>query len=99
MVLPLLGIVLSPLDQDSPTVVFPDTSVSALQALVTLIYEGSIITSQDITSEVLATMKNLGIDPDKFSKVCLAGCFVNELLFNEFLLSLFRSSSPSPSQG
>lgn len=68
VVLPWLRSVLSPLDQDSPTVVFPDTSVSALQAMVTLFYEGSIITSQLITSEVLATMKNLGIDPDKFSK-------------------------------
>ena len=66
--LPLLRSVVSPPDLDSPTVVFPDTSVTVLQAIVSLFYKGSVITSQQITEEVLATMENLGIDPDKFTK-------------------------------
>ena len=79
---PLLNSVVSPLELDCPTVVFPGTSVTVLQAIVTLIYEGSTITSKHIMSEVLATMENLGIDPDKFSKVGLAhGCvFFQEIL-------------------
>ena len=77
MVLPQLTGVVSPLQLDSPTVVFPETSVSVLQAIVSLLYEGIVITSQQITSEVLTTMKNLGLDLDKFSKVGLTECFVN----------------------
>ena len=72
VVLPLLRSVVSPLDLDCPTVVFPDTSITVLQAIVTLFYEGIVITSQHITSEVLATIKNLGIDPNQFYKVGLA---------------------------
>ena len=68
----VLRSVVSPLDLDCLTVVFPDTSVTVLQAIVTLFYEGIVITSQHITSEVLATIKNLGIDPDQFSKVGFA---------------------------
>ena len=73
--LPLLGSLVSPLLQDSPSLLFPDTSVAVLQAMVTLFYEGSIITSQQITAEVLSTLKNLGIDPDKFSEVRFDECF------------------------
>ena len=64
----VLRSVVSPLDLDCLTVVFPDTSVTVLQAIVSLFYEGIVITSQHITSEFLATIKNLGIDPDQFSK-------------------------------
>ena len=73
--LPLLGSLVSPRLQDSPSLLFPETSVAVLQAIVTLFYEGSIITSQQITAEVLSTLKNLGIDPDKFSEVRLDVCF------------------------
>ena len=69
MVLPLLTGVVSPPHLDCPTVLFPDTSVSVLQAIVCLLYEGSVIASQQITAEVLTTLENLGIDPDKVSKV------------------------------
>ena len=71
MVLPQLRSVLSPPSPDSPTLVFPDTSLTVLRAIVTLLYEGSIITSHHIMAEVLATLKNLGMDPDKFTKVCV----------------------------
>ena len=82
VVLPLLSSEILPLDLDSPTLVFPGTSVTALQAIVTLFYEGSIITSQQITTEVLTTLENLGIDPDKFTK--------NKVGFR---LIIFKSSS------
>ena len=74
VMLPLLGSLVSPRLQDSPSLLFPETSVAVLQAIVTLFYEGSIITSQQITAEVLSTLKNLGIDPDKFSEVRLDVC-------------------------
>ena len=80
--LPLLSSEILPLDLDSPTLVFPGISVTALQAIVTLFYEGSIITSQQITTEVLTTLENLGIDPDKFTK--------NKVGFR---LIIFKSSS------
>ena len=76
--LPLLRSVVSPLELDCPTVMFPDTSVTVLQAIVALFYEGSVITSQQISEEVLATLENLGIDPDNYSKVGLA--FLQEIL-------------------
>ena len=69
VVLPLLKNVVSPLDLDSPTLLFPGTSVSVLLAIVSLFYEGAVITSQQITSDVLRMIKNLGIDPDNFTKV------------------------------
>ena len=69
MLLPLLTGVVSPPHLDCPTVLFPDTSVSVLQAIVCLFYEGSVIASQQITAEVLTTLENLGMDPDKFTKV------------------------------
>ena len=80
MVLPQLRSVLSPPSPDSPTLVFPDTSLTVLRAIVTLLYEGSIITSHHIMAEVLATLKNLGMDPDKFTKV-------------SFILIIFKSIS------
>ena len=76
--LPLLSSVVSPLELDCPTVMFPDTSVTVLQAIVALFYEGSVITSQQIFEEVLATLENLGIDADNYSKVGFA--FLQEIL-------------------
>ena len=95
MVLPLLSDVVSPLHLDSPTILFPETSVSVLRAIVSLFYEGIVITSQQITAEVLRTLKNLGFDPDRFTKVQV-WLIISKLIP---LLSLFRSSSPSRSQG
>ena len=66
--LPKLRSVVSPLHQDCPSLVFPDTSITVLQAIVALFYEGTIISSQQIIVEVLGTMKNLGIDPDRCTK-------------------------------
>ena len=97
VVLPLLPDVVSPLHLDSPTLLFPETSVSVLRAIVSLFYEGTVITSQEITSEVLTTMINLGLDPEKFSKVDLTECFVFILFKIYFSSSLFRSPSQSPS--
>ena len=70
--LPHLKNVVSPLLQDCPSLVFPDTSLTVLQAILTLCYEGTMISSQQIIVEVLGAMKNLGIDPDKFTKVGFA---------------------------
>ena len=67
--LPHLKNVVSPLLQDCPSLVFPDTSLTVLQAILTLFYEGTMISSQQIIVEVLGAMKNLGIDSDKFTKV------------------------------
>ena len=90
MVLPLLRGVVPPLlrDMDSPTVVFPDTSVTVLRAIVTLFYEGTIITTQHITSDVLTTLKNLGIDPDRLTKV---GFNFNLLILKSISLLLVQT--------
>ena len=67
--LPQLRSVVFPLLQDCPSIVFSDTSLTVLQAILTLFYEGTMISSQQIIVEVLGAMKNLGIDSDKFTKV------------------------------
>ena len=67
--LPQLRSVVFPLLQDCPSIVFSDTSLTVLQAILTLCYEGTMISSQQIIVEVLGAMKNLGIDSDKFTKV------------------------------
>ena len=67
--LPQLRSVVFPLLQDCPSIVFSDTSLTVLQAIVTLFYEGTIISSRQIIAEVLGAMKNLGINSDKFTKV------------------------------
>ena len=69
VLLPLLPGVVPPPHLDCPTVLFPDTSVCVLRAIVSLFYEGTVITSQQVTAEVLTTLENLGIDPDSFTKV------------------------------
>ena len=67
--LPQLRSVVFPLLQDCPSIVFSDTSLTVLQAILTLFYEGTMISSQQIIVEVLGAMKNLGINSDKFTKV------------------------------
>ena len=45
-----------PLLQDCPSIVFSDTSLTVLQALLMLFYEGTMISSQQIIVEGLGTM-------------------------------------------